>query len=160
MLFHLSLDAHHPRRAAEVVAELWGGEAMPFPAVYPGSWMALAGDERGTMIEFYPAGVQLTPGENEEDGAFGLMMPRTPTGSATHFAIATQLSAAEVRGIAEREGWLCRTCMRGGRFGVIELWIENRMLVELLTPAMQRQYLETVNVPNWRAMLAQAQLAA
>ena len=33
MLFHISIDADDPRRVAEVLAELWGGRAFPFPAV-------------------------------------------------------------------------------------------------------------------------------
>lgn len=33
MLFHLSIDADDPRHVAEVIAELWGGVATPFPPV-------------------------------------------------------------------------------------------------------------------------------
>ncbi len=37
MLFHISIDADDPRRVAEVFAEIWGGRALPFPAVIEGS---------------------------------------------------------------------------------------------------------------------------
>ena len=59
MLFHVSIEADDPRRIAEVIAELWDGAAAPFPSVTPGSWVALSGDERGTMIEIYPRGTEL-----------------------------------------------------------------------------------------------------
>ncbi len=44
-------------------------------------------------------------------------------------------------------------CRRGGKFGVIEVWVEGCQLVEVLTPAMQAEYLETVTIPNWQAMI-------
>jgi len=55
MLFHVSIDAENPKRVAEVIAELWGGVATPFPQVIVGSWVALAGDARNTMVEIHPS---------------------------------------------------------------------------------------------------------
>ena len=151
MLFHVSIDADDPRRVAEVLAELWGGRAFPFPAVIEGSWAALAGDDRGTMIEIYPRGTQLLQGGGEA-GAHGVAgLPRRH--SPVHMAIATELDLAQVCTIATREGWPAKYCLRGGRFGVIELWIEGCQLVEVLTPAMQRQYLDTITIENWETML-------
>ena len=153
MIFHVSIDADDPERVATVLAELWGGEALPFPAVYPGSWAALAGDERGTMIEVYPAGVTPVPGE-PDDAASGHRDSEAARATPTHAAIATSLAQGDVYAVAAREGWLARYRQRGGRFGVIEFWIENRMMVEVLTPEMQREYLETISIANWRAMLS------
>jgi hypothetical protein len=158
MIFHLSIDADDPQRVATVLAELWGGEALPFPPVYPGSWVALAGDERGTMIEVYPAGVTLVAGEGDA-GAVGRREFEATRGTPTHAAIATSLARDDVYAIAAREGWLAKYCKRGGRFGVIEFWIENRMMVEVLTREMQREYLETISIANWRAMLSAASTA-
>ena len=56
MIFHVSIDADDPRHVAEVLAELWGGRAVPFPPVLKGSWVALAGDDRNTTVEIYPRG--------------------------------------------------------------------------------------------------------
>ncbi len=50
MIFHLSIDADDPRHVAGVLAELMGGEAMPFPPVSIGSWMALAGGQETAML--------------------------------------------------------------------------------------------------------------
>ncbi|WP_395395518.1 hypothetical protein WBP07_08605 [Novosphingobium sp. BL-8A] len=155
MIFHLSIDARDPQRVAEVLAELLGGEATPFPPVAEGSWLAHAGDERNTMVEVYPRGTQLieAPGKGEYMGTPGA--PGEGGLSATHFAMATQLGPAQIFLIAAREGWPAKYCKRGGAFGVIELWMEGNRMVEVLTPEMQAEYLAATTLPNWKAMLAQ-----
>jgi hypothetical protein len=55
--------------------------------------------------------------------------------------MATPLDEDRVHAIAAREGWTSRRCNRGGQFDVIELWLENDRMVEVLTAAMQAQYL-------------------
>lgn len=153
MLFHVSIDAVDPQHVAAVLAEILGGEALPFPPVHPGSWVALAGDDRGTMIEVYPAGVTLVPGDGDAD-AVGRLDPAASRGTSTHAAIATSMSLDEIFAIAAREGWLTKYCKRADRFGVIELWVENSIMIEVLTPEMQAEYLDTISIENWRAMLA------
>lgn len=152
MLFHLSIAAQDPKHVAEVIAEMWRGEALYFPPVTPGSWIAFAGDDRGTAIEVYPIGTVLRAEEGDAD-AYG-----EPGGdqrlTATHAALATPLSQDEIMGIAEREGWPAKYRKRGGAFGVIELWIEGRQMVEMLTADMQAEYLAAMTTSNWRAMLA------
>ena len=108
MIYHLSIDAQRPQHVASVIAELWGGEALPFPPVYPGSWVAIAGDDRGTMIEVYPAGVELAPGNGDAD-AVGTMNAAAPRRTPTHVAIATAMSCDRVMAIAAREGWTAET---------------------------------------------------
>lgn len=149
MLFHLSIEADDAKRTAEVLAEIWGGTALPFPPVGFGSWMAFHGADNGTMIEVYPRGTTLT--ETDSD-AVGTMADR-PRGSAVHFAMSTDRSMEDIYAIAAREGWRAKYCSRGGKFGVIEIWIDGCQMIEVLTPEMQRQYLDCVTVANWRQML-------
>ena len=157
MLYHVSIEADDPCQVAAVLAELFGGFAAPFPSVIDGSWVALADDDRGTMIEVYPRGTQLHQGEGA-DGAFG-MLGAHRRHNPTHMAMATNLDIEQVYAIAAREGWPVKYCRRADRFGVIELWIEDCQMVEVLTPEMQREYLETISVDNWKRMLEQQQLA-
>lgn len=152
MLFHLSIAAHDPRHVAEVIAQFWDGAAFPFPPVAEGSWIALAGDERGTAMEVYPIGTVLREAEGDAD-SFGERTGQTGF-TATHAAIATHLSQDEVMAIAGREGWPAKYRKRGGGFGVIELWIEGRQMIELLTAEMQAEYLAAVTMDNYRAMIA------
>lgn len=153
MLFHLSIEADDPQRTATVLAEIWGGVARPFPPVGVGSWMAFHGLDNGTMIEVYPRGTKLT---GDEEGAIGVGRDG-PRATATHFAMSTDLTAEDICAIAEREGWTAQYFSRGGLFGVIEIWIDGCQMIEVLTPEMQRQYLETVTVQNWSRLLAQYQ---
>ena len=152
MLFHVSISAHDPRRVATVIAELWGGEVHVFPPVMEGSWVAMAGDDRSTTIEVYPIDTVLREGEGDSDG-FGERSGHVGY-TPTHAAIATNLDQDQVMAIANREGWSAKYCKRGGKFGVIELWIEGRQMIEVLTPDMQREYLDCVTIANWRRMLA------
>jgi hypothetical protein len=46
--------------------------------------------------------------------------------------------------IATREGWPAKYRKRGGLFGVVELWIEGRQMIEVLTPEMQSEYLSAM----------------
>lgn len=153
MIHHLSFAAREPQRVAEAIAALWGGEAFPFPPVAQGSWVAIAGDDRGTTIEVYPAGAELHPAEGDAD-SFAVMSPEPARHVATHAAIASPLAAEQIFALAEREGWLAKYRKRGGIFGVIEFWVENLFLLEVLTPEMQAEYTGFMSPDAWRALLA------
>ena len=138
MIFHASIDADDPRRVADFLASLWNGQVLPFPAVIDGSWIVLAGDEHGSAIEVYPRGTELVQADGDAD-AYGVK--RVPAlGTATHLAVATALSAAEVMLLAVGERWIAKYRRRGGMFGVIEIWVENRLMIEVLTDEMQAEY--------------------
>ena len=151
MIFHVSIDADQPRHVAEVLAEIWGGQATPFPPVVAGSWVAMAGDERNTTIEVYPRGTELMPAEGDAD-SYGII-GAPDRHSATHIAIATRLDREAVYAIAQREGWPVKYRKRGGAFGVIEFWIEGSRMIEILTPEMQNEYLGAMTVENWNGLL-------
>jgi hypothetical protein len=151
MLFHLSIEADDPRRFAEVVAELWGGVAAPFPPMTPGSWITLAGDARGSAIEFYPRGIEIHEVPADHDAAGVRVEPRRF--NATHFAMATKLSEEQVLAICAREGWPAKYRKRGGAFGVIEIFAEGCQMIEVLTDEMQREYVAAVTIENWLEML-------
>ncbi|WP_336978046.1 hypothetical protein [Altererythrobacter fulvus] len=156
MLFHLSIDARQPHHVASVLAELFGGGTVtPFPPVSEGSWLAMAGDERNTMVEVYPRGTVLEEVQGDAD-AVGNYDPRAGSvpGFSTHFAMATRLSQDEVMAIAGREGWPAKYRSRAGMFGVIEMWIEGERMIEVLTQDMQDEYLASMSVSNWTGFLA------
>jgi hypothetical protein len=161
MLFHASIPARDPQHTANVLAELWGGFAAPFPS-FPDSWMAVAGDDRGTIIEVYPHDRVITPGGGfEQSVSFGAAPAEPSRYSAFHMAIATPKSPEEVVAIGEREGWRAVRCTRGQNFfDVIEFWIDNSTMLEFLTPEMQSQYLAFASPANFRAMAAAAANAA
>lgn len=147
----IDLSCVDRRQRPTVIGELWGGTAIEFLPANNGSWMALAADGRASAVEVYPRGNLLS---HASESSF--VPDPDPTGlglSATHLAIGTVLSPQEVHAIGEREGWLVRPRRRRMGFDVIELWVENRVMLEVLTDKMQNDYLETCTVPRWNAAL-------
>lgn len=153
MLFHASIPAADPARTAAAIAELWDGEITPFPPV-PGGFMVFAGDERGTLLEIYPADTALAPGPRE-----AVRTPADPTQPlGVHLAVGVPHDVPRVLEIAGRMGWTARRCNRGGAFDVVEVWIDDRLLIEVLTPEMQRDYVAAVGPGNRRHVAGLAAL--
>jgi len=137
MIHHLSIAAENPEHVAGVLAEIMGGIVVPFPP-NPGSFFALQMDEHGSGVEVHPAGLELVP-NGQHGGGFG--KHARPVGfGAVHFALSVQTDAATVEEIANREGWQCFNCNRGP-FHVIEVWLENETMVEVLPPEYAAEYL-------------------
>src|SRR5438067_2124029 len=91
MIHHLSIAARDPKRAADALAEIMGGRAVPFPP-NPGSFFALQLDDHGSGVEVYPAGTELQPA-GAEGGSF-VKQPREGHGfGATHFALSVATDA-------------------------------------------------------------------
>jgi hypothetical protein len=166
MINHISIGVNNPEKVANVLAELWNGYSYPFPPS-PNSFIVFADDGRGTLVEVTPINTVLMPGEGLPDEEnFNV---HTPTGEheakfvssdfspkfvATHLNINTNLSYAEIRAIADREGWRCFTANReNGLFQLIELWIEDRFMLEVNTPEMTAIYIEMAQPQNWANML-------
>ena len=60
-----------------------------------------------------------------------------------HTALSVPLDDHEVMAIAEEAGW--ETAVRGnGAFSVVEVWIENRLLLEVLSPTQADNYLRAM----------------
>ena len=160
MINHISIAVHDTEKVAQVLAELWGGFVIPFPPC-PNSFMVLANDGRGSAIEVTPIDTVLIPGEGLPPAD---MNQNTPTEEyeaqfvktdaparyvATHININTKLNEPEVRQIAERENWRVLTCNRAeGLFQLIEMWIEDRLMLEVMTPEQTARYVEITD-PNF-----------
>lgn len=151
MIAHFSLPARDPQRTAEIFGRLIDGAVMPFPVV-PGAWVAIARDGSGVGVEVVPAATAHHMGQGEAGVALGgpAVMPwetqirqdgdvEGPNG--VHVAITSPLSAEEIIAIGRAEGWRAVHCDRGGVFDLVELWVDNRTLVEVLPPEGTRRYL-------------------
>jgi FMN phosphatase YigB (HAD superfamily) len=139
MIHHISIAAHDPQHVAEVLAELFQGTTAPW-ASHPGSYVAVAFDFHGTLVEVHPLTIKLIPGVGE-DAAQHLHDAGSLVYTATHAAISVPISEEQIQAIATREGWRMKRFNRGGFFDVIELWLENHMLIELLPPELVTDYL-------------------
>jgi hypothetical protein len=155
MIHHLSIAAKDPKHAAGVLAELMGGTAVPFPP-NPGSFFALQLDDHGSGVEFHPAGTRLEPA-GEVGGSF---MKKEPQGcTATHFALSVATDAATVKRIAANAGWQCYDCDRGP-FHVIEVWVENETMIEILPPEYAQEYLAFTRPDQFVKALSEARPAS
>jgi hypothetical protein len=154
MIFHISISADDPKRTATMLAELWRGEAFPFPMVGKGSWVAHAGDDRRSTIEVYPRDMALYPTERAGEERYEPVSRNGPF----HAAIATPLGIEEVEEIGRKYGCHTSLCQRGPWFRVIEMWVDNCLMLEMMTPEMQEEYQRSITVENWRGMLASLKL--
>jgi hypothetical protein len=145
MIHHVSIPAREPQHVAEVLAELMNGQCIPFGPL-EGAFMATSGDANGTMIEVYPERVALDIPDRDDQVVFA-ENPAPPQTWPFHLLLSVPREAEEVERIGAREGWRAKTFGRGMRghkpvFHVIEFWLENRLLIEVATPAMAQEYLD------------------
>lgn len=61
----------------------------------------------------------------------------------THLNISTNKTIEEVRELADAENWRVLVCNRAeGLFQLVEVWVENSLLLELMTPEQTARYIE------------------
>lgn len=137
MIRHLSISAADPAHVAAVLAELMRGRVRAFPP-RAGSFVVVVDDGAGTAVEVYPAGTELVLGD---DGVRFAFNPQASPHTSTHAALSVPTSEAEIAAIAGREGWWARRRDRGP-FELIELWVENRLMLELFPPELEPRWAE------------------
>jgi hypothetical protein len=149
VIFHFSIAADDPKRTATMLAELWRGHAFYFPMVGKGSWVVHAGDDRRSTIEVYPRDLALYPADGQGEQRDEPVSRHGPF----HAAVATPLGIDEVEEIGRRYGCHTSLCQRGP-FRVIEFWVDNALMLEMLTPEMQAEYQRSVTPEAWPHILA------
>lgn len=151
---HASIPADDPKRAAEVLAEIMSGEAMPFPPGGADSWMAWSGDG-AVEIEISSRGLAMTYGPEQAEWQSDGVSRRL---SEAHIALCVDRPAAEVLAIAQKAGWPARHCDRGGGiFSLTEVWVEGGFMVEVLDPEQTAQYRARVTPQGWKQFLKEMQ---
>jgi hypothetical protein len=145
MIIHASVPADDTAQVARVISELWRCEYFPF--LFPEHFVVVVGDERGTQIEVGPRGKQIVPAE----ATMSFQSNPSPSPySEVHLNIATPLTVDEVLAIAKREGWTARVCDRGGVFKVIEFFLENKFMLEVMTDHELQRYRSAMKPENMR----------
>lgn len=164
MIAHVSLPARDPRRTALLLATLIDGEVFDFPVV-PGACIAVARDGSGLAVEVYPETLAHHPGSGEPDPGFVPQDPRTqpwedqihPDGqqlrpSAFHVALVSKLGDDAVVKLAERVGFRAVRCDRAGVFRLVEVWLDNTVLIEVLNTHEAARYRDFMNPSGCAAM--------
>jgi len=158
MIHHISIPAKNPLHVAKMLAEICHGKVTGFPP-HPGSYVVLTGDEYGSMIEIYPLGTELMPGDGDEQAVF-VQHTSASRFTATHAAISVAASQEQIQQIGAREGWRVLHCNRDSFFDVIEFWVENTLMLELLPPEFTLQYLMFMQPQNLEQLFATATAAS
>jgi hypothetical protein len=169
MIAHVSVPAGNPQQTALFFAALFGGMAFPFPVV-PGGWIAVSEDRSGLAVEVYPATMAHHPGTGAVDPSVKPDGPQTmpwedqifPDGqqvrpTAFHLAVTSKLAPPAVLALAKARGWRALECERAGVFGVIEVWIDNTVLVEVLTGREVDRYTSFMNLEGVAAFFGAGQ---
>lgn len=137
-IHHYSIPVKDTQHVAEVLQDLFGGTITPFDP-YPNSYIVWFGDEHGSAIELFPVGTEMFPDANDGQANFRHNPSHTEF-TATHAAISINRTREEILEVANKNSWKAAEHSRGS-FNVIEFWIENRIMIELLTPDMVQEYL-------------------
>ena len=81
-----------------------------------------------------------------------------PAALAFHALISVKADRATIERVGARAGWRTLHCWRGppGRplFELYELWVENRVMLEIVTEDMLGAYVRVANGAAQRALLA------
>lgn len=164
MIAHVSVPARNPVQTAHLFATLIDGEVFGFPVV-PGACIAVARDGSGLAVEVYPESMAHHPGRGDPDPH---AMPRGPQAqpwedqihpdgsqlrpSAFHLALVSKLGDDAVVALAERAGFRAVRCDRAGVFRLVEVWLDNALLVEVLNEAEAARYRQFMNPAGCTAM--------
>jgi hypothetical protein len=152
MILHASFTVGAPRNAAETLAQLMAGEAFPFPEFGGDAWIAMSGDDHGTLVEFLLRGTEF---HYVPDRAVAHRRGEKTRESGCHILIETPYDETRVLAIAEERG--CRAHRTNhGPAELIELWIENCLLIEVATPQMAAAYKKLATLSNARLMVQMA----
>lgn len=125
-LNHASAYAHDPRKTAEDLAALCGGNVVAFSPL-PGAWVCQFGPvANGPFIELYPRTSRFALHE----GAIRFeAMPVPATGAGSHLNLRVDRSRTELERIcAERglkHGWRSWA-------GFLDVWLDEGLMIELL----------------------------
>lgn len=156
MIHHVSLPARNPEHVARVLGELLRGYVGPFVGPIPGAWVAYADDAHGTGFEIYPERTVLVPGSSTDEQG-GVALGGVPAALAFHALVSVAVDRATIERIGLREGWRTRHFWRGPSpevrlFELYEFWVENRVMLELVTADMLPAYTKITNGTAQRAI--------
>jgi hypothetical protein len=153
MIRHISIDAHNPLRVASVLAEILNGKVYKFLVL--GAYLVMPYDQTGTHIVVFKAGDVWVPGTDAESAKIRNTAPTEFV--AVHTAISVPTSIEQIEQIGQREEWRVLTRKQGDvvPFSVIEFWVENRILFELMPPEFVPQYLQIMQPEAIEKMMGQ-----
>lgn len=140
MLHYISIPVDNPLHVAKVVSEILHGDILQCRED-PDIYTVLTNDKHTSAIELIPSGIEVRPGQAKFEYKRNVNSPQF---SPVHVAISVPISFSEIKQIGLREGWHVAMGNRG-RFKLIEFWLENKFLLELMLPSTVPQYVKSMS---------------
>lgn len=148
---HCSIPTDDPKKAADTLGRILGGEVTRFPPGGPDAWMAWSKDET-LQLECTPRGTVLVP--DAEQVILGAREEAPQPHSEVHIGICVDMPEEEIVTIAKEVGWPAYPSVRvpgEAGFSVLELWVEGKFLLELTDPKQTARLANAVTVKGWKA---------
>jgi hypothetical protein len=138
MIIHLSIPALEPEKVAKTLAKLIQGTFQPL-SWYLGGYMVFTNDEFSTGIEILPDNTLFMPGKTSDDT---LQITKSSSGaslnySCIHFLLTIDSSYEHIFVIAKQAGWQAVRKQSLGVVDMVEFWVENRLMIELVLRSNQ-----------------------
>ena len=146
MILHVSVTADEPRAAAETLATLLGGRAIPI-GPNEGSWTAVGPDPVGNVIEVMERGSEFHRSGSHVETVKGEPIRH----SGFHLLMESPMSELEIFALADERGAPAYRASRGIFGELIEFWIDDCLLVEVLPLPWARAYRELLNSGELRS---------
>lgn len=140
MLHRISIPVDNPLHVANVLSEILHGGILQCTE-YPDTYTVLTNDEHGSAIELVPSGIEVVPGKEKFEYKHNFHSFQF---FPIHIAVSVPTSRDEIEQIGLREGWHVATGNRG-RFKLIEFWLENKFLLELMLPTTIPKYVKSMS---------------
>jgi hypothetical protein len=137
VIHHISIPVRDPRGAADVLALVLDGRVAQFRP-HDGVWTVWTDDEHGTAVECFPRTLAMVPSDDASGVGF-VDVPDDAESVAIHALISVNHSIDDLLAIAADAGWRAEVVSRGPH-DAVAFWVENSVLLELLTPEMAAEF--------------------
>lgn len=139
MLHRISISVDNPELVAQVLCQLVNGSILP-NSNSELDFTVLLNDEYGSAIDLISRSERAMGTTNCKSSYSSNISEFSPT----HLAISIPVSKNKIEEITKKEGWHMAVGNRG-RFELIELWIENKFLLELILVKNLSKYVNSMN---------------
>ena len=149
MILHVSLPVKDPRNAANYLAQLVNGVSKPLNWC-PGGYMVFTDDQVSTGIELLPFDTVFKPGKTSKDTLTITTDINKPSFDCVHFLLVVQNKHEDVMNIANDAGWQAVAKRSLGVVDMIELWVENRIMIEVTFADKQTETIHALNSQHYQ----------
>jgi hypothetical protein len=151
MILHLSLPALDPQVTAKTLAELVGGIHKPLSWCKNG-YMVFTHSEFAIGIEVLPYQTVFMPGSSTNEPLIMRSASKEPQYDCVHFLLVIDNSYEHIFKVAGKAGWRAIFKRSLGAIDMVELWVENRFMIEVILKQHQQTTIDALKIENYRGI--------